>query len=405
MAILTLVAAFAMVSACGNATSNTSSIPTSTLTYTVTYDANTGAGSAPIDSNTYSSTFTVTVLSSGTLTKAGYTFTCWNTQADGNGTDRSPLSTFAMGSANVILYAKWTADPTYTVTYNANTGTGSVLIDSNSYLAGATVTVLGNGTLTKTGYTFSGWNTQADGNGTDRATSSTFTMGSANVILYAKWTSLRYPALVAVGQVSLTNSSSVRNPSVAALTSSNFAGSTIISGSNVVLNNGADTLIANGVVASTSGNFLADIVQNNSSITSSTLWSYLFTQLRSDTYAGLLASGSVITNCNTYNFANASGTLWLNCSNFNPTSGTVIGSLSNPVILIVNNNVNLSNNVTIYGMLYVTGGISASSSFNIYGLLASEGSVSMNNADTIEFNSQVLTTLGLIPLPSGAVWP
>jgi type VI secretion system secreted protein VgrG len=89
----------------------------------------------------------------------------------------------------VILYAKWTALPTYTVTYYANTGTGGVPADSNNYLPGAMVTVLGSGTLTNAGYTFAGWNTQADGNGTDRAPSSTFAMGSANVSLYAKWTS------------------------------------------------------------------------------------------------------------------------------------------------------------------------------------------------------------------------
>jgi uncharacterized repeat protein (TIGR02543 family) len=161
-------------------------------TYTVTYDANTGSGSVPADSNNYLAGATVTVLGIGTLTKFGYTFTCWNTQADGNGTDRAPSSTFTIGSANVILYAKWTADPTYTITYDANTGTGAVPVDVNNYLAGSTVTVLGNSTLTKTCHTFSGWNTQADGMGTDRAPSSTFTMGTSNVTLYVKWTETLY---------------------------------------------------------------------------------------------------------------------------------------------------------------------------------------------------------------------
>jgi uncharacterized repeat protein (TIGR02543 family) len=76
----------------------------------------------------------------------------------------------------------------YTVTYdgNGNTG-GSIPVDSTKHLPGATVTVLGNGTLTKTGYAFAGWNTEANGTGTDRAAASTFTIGSVNVILYAKW--------------------------------------------------------------------------------------------------------------------------------------------------------------------------------------------------------------------------
>lgn len=76
------------------------------------------------------------------------------------------------------------------VTYDGNGNTaGSVPADTNQYAENATVTVPGNtGSLVKTGYTFSGWNTQADGNGTDRAAASTFAMGTENVTLYAKWT-------------------------------------------------------------------------------------------------------------------------------------------------------------------------------------------------------------------------
>jgi uncharacterized repeat protein (TIGR02543 family) len=40
--------------------------------------------------------------------------------------------------------------------------------------------------LAKTGVTFSGWNTQADGTGTDYAVSATYS-GTASLILYAKW--------------------------------------------------------------------------------------------------------------------------------------------------------------------------------------------------------------------------
>ena len=62
-------------------------------------------------------------------------------------------------------------------------------VDSGPYLAGATVTVLGNtGSLVKTGYTFTGWNTAANGSGTSYIAGNTFTMGSSNVTLYAQWT-------------------------------------------------------------------------------------------------------------------------------------------------------------------------------------------------------------------------
>ncbi|HNY49331.1 MAG TPA: InlB B-repeat-containing protein [Smithella sp.] len=80
-------------------------------------------------------------------------------------------------------------DSTYTVTYNGNGSTGgSVPVDSTNYSSGQTVTVLGNtGTLAKTGYLFTGWNTQSNGSGTTYTQGQTFVMGSSNVTLYALW--------------------------------------------------------------------------------------------------------------------------------------------------------------------------------------------------------------------------
>ena len=71
---------------------------------------------------------------------------------------------------------------------NGNTG-GTAPVDANSpYTDGATVTVLGNtASLTKIGYTFAGWNTQAGGGGTGYAADATFTI-TADVTLYAQWT-------------------------------------------------------------------------------------------------------------------------------------------------------------------------------------------------------------------------
>ena len=81
---------------------------------------------------------------------------------------------------------------TYTVTYNRNGGTGNVPTDANSpYNSGSTVTVLGNigsPALSKTGYVFGGWNTQADGSGITYAAGDNFTI-NANTTLYALWLS------------------------------------------------------------------------------------------------------------------------------------------------------------------------------------------------------------------------
>ena len=76
------------------------------------------------------------------------------------------------------------------VTYDGNGKTGgTVPTDNTDYSSGATVTVSTNsGTLVRTGCTFSGWNTAADGSGTDYAASGSATFNiSANTTLYAKW--------------------------------------------------------------------------------------------------------------------------------------------------------------------------------------------------------------------------
>ncbi len=172
------------------------------MSFTVTYDAN-GAtsGSVPFDSTYYEAGTTVTVRgNSGGLAKSGFIFSGWNTKADGTGTTYTQSQTFAMGSSNIVLYARWTNQPTYKVTYVSNGATsGNVPIDSTNYETGMTVTVLGNtGGLVKAGSIFAGWNTQADGNGTGYAAGATFTMGSANVTLYAKWSGFAFPATITV---------------------------------------------------------------------------------------------------------------------------------------------------------------------------------------------------------------
>ncbi|WP_271808371.1 Ig-like domain-containing protein [Clostridium beijerinckii] len=126
----------------------------------------------------------------------------------------SLLSTFASGlssqygiaidSSGNIFVADWgdgkvekiNVESTYTVTYDGNcdNGDGIVPTDSRSYTSGSLVTVLGNtGGLVRTGYTFAGWNTQADGNGTDYASGSSLSI-SGNVKLYAKWIPAATPA-------------------------------------------------------------------------------------------------------------------------------------------------------------------------------------------------------------------
>ena len=98
----------------------------------------------------------------------------------------------------------------YSVTYNNNTGTGSVPATKSDYVSGDTVTVKGNtGNLTKTGHTFAGWSKTLSG-GTVYKSGDTFKMGSSSVILYARWTPNKYTvSFVANGGTPTPSSQSV----------------------------------------------------------------------------------------------------------------------------------------------------------------------------------------------------
>jgi uncharacterized repeat protein (TIGR02543 family) len=74
----------------------------------------------------------------------------------------------------------------FTVTYNANGGNGSQTDPNVPYTSNAVVTVLGTGTITRPGYQFINWNTQAGGGGTAYNPGNTFSI-AANITLYAQW--------------------------------------------------------------------------------------------------------------------------------------------------------------------------------------------------------------------------
>ncbi|MCD9026436.1 InlB B-repeat-containing protein [Cohnella silvisoli] len=157
--------------------------------YTVTYDSNgSTGGSAPTDRTHVYNTNVTVQDNTGNLVRTGYTFAGWNTKVDGSGTNYAAAAAFTIGAADVTLYAKWTVN-IYTVTYDGNGSTGGSEPTGSSHDYNTSVTVLDNiGRLEKTGYTFAGWNTKADGSGTNSGSGDTFTIGAADVTLYAKWT-------------------------------------------------------------------------------------------------------------------------------------------------------------------------------------------------------------------------
>ena len=162
-------------------------------TYTVKYDGNGNTGGSTASSNhTYG---TAKALTANGYTKTGYSFNGWNTKANGSGTayaDKASVKNLTTANGGTVtLYAQWTANK-YTVTYNANGGTGTMAADTATYGSGY---ITKANAFSRTGYTFKGWNEKADGTGTDWTNwigkSWTWTY-TKNITLYAQWTANQY---------------------------------------------------------------------------------------------------------------------------------------------------------------------------------------------------------------------
>ena len=119
-------------------------------------------------------------------TKTGYTFDGWFTESDCSGTAVTSLGATAY-TANITLYAKWTPN-TYTVSFNNNGGTGTMSSLPFTYDQAQNLTA---NTFNRTNYSFNGWNTKADGTGTnyaDKASVKNLTStNNSTVTLYAQW--------------------------------------------------------------------------------------------------------------------------------------------------------------------------------------------------------------------------
>jgi hypothetical protein len=179
MAALALI--FVLVlGACPGATPD----PEPAAAYTVSYNGNGSTeGTVPTDSTAYASGAAVTVKDKGDLAKTGSVFGGWNTRADGAGANYPAGSAFTI-TGDTTLYARWAL--LCRVSYDVNGGAGTVPADSTAYASGTAVTVKGKGDLAKTGLYFAGWNTKADGTGTNYVPGSAFTI-TADTTLYVRW--------------------------------------------------------------------------------------------------------------------------------------------------------------------------------------------------------------------------
>ena len=144
--------------------------------YTVTYNANGGSGAPSAQKKYYGKSLT---LSSTKPTRAGYTFAGWSTSSSGSVAYASGASYTANNA--VTLYAVWVANM-YTVTYNANGGSGAPETQYKFHGQGLTLSTT---KPTRANYTFAGWSTSATG--VVAYSPGGWYKNDANVTLYAVW--------------------------------------------------------------------------------------------------------------------------------------------------------------------------------------------------------------------------
>ena len=143
-------------------------------TYTITFNPQSGTvtpTSAVTGTNGRLSTLP-------TPTRAGFTFNGWFTAATGG----TQVTTATVFTANATIFARWTALPTYTITFNPQSGT----VTPTSAVTGTDGRLASLPTPTRAEFTFNGWFTAATG-GTQVTTATVFT---ANTTIHARWTAL-----------------------------------------------------------------------------------------------------------------------------------------------------------------------------------------------------------------------
>ncbi len=163
----------------------------------VIFDGN-GADSGSMNSISAEIGDTISFTYSNEFVRAGYKVDGFNPKVNGSGLGaeyNANTNTWTYSIPNVVadknykLYAQWTEVGPVTISFNGN-GADSGSTASMSIELGSSDTLTANG-FSRTGYTFSGWNTKADGSGISYTNGATFTVSAyetrSEITLYAQW--------------------------------------------------------------------------------------------------------------------------------------------------------------------------------------------------------------------------
>lgn len=147
-------------------------------TYTISYNANGGKNAPSNGTKTYNISYTI---SKDKPVRTGYSFVNWNTKLDGTGVSYNSGDAYTK-NVGLTLYATW-KKVTYTVTYDANGGTGAPSKQTKQYNVDL---ILSNVRPTRAGWTFVGWGKTSSDTVVSYNPQSVYT-ANGSIILYAIW--------------------------------------------------------------------------------------------------------------------------------------------------------------------------------------------------------------------------
>ncbi len=213
------------------------------------------------------------------------------------------------------------------------------------------------------------------------------------------------PTLVARSSVTLSGDSSVWNPVILGYTDEQFSKCTIVSGSSVAISgSAANTRIAPSYILASNRTrpYRADISEYDSLVnTTSEIWNIFFDKTRSEIKNEYYVIASNCTQTTVRNAVNnGHNRIWLasSCGSNYTQSSYQLGSTTNPIIIVSEPNVRLSNNAQINGFVYTYGTLRLSGNISgIIGLAATEKTATLLGVNrSIVFNQTILETLGLL---------
>lgn len=153
---------------------------TSAQTYTISYNANGGSNVPASQTKVHGVTLT---LSSTIPHRVNYEFLGWSTSSSATTATYTAGGSYT-GNASVTLYAVWKYKPaTYTVSYDANGGTGAPGRQTKTYGVTLTLTTI---QPTRKNYLFLGWSKDRNATSASYSAGGSYT-NNADVTLYAVW--------------------------------------------------------------------------------------------------------------------------------------------------------------------------------------------------------------------------